>query len=246
MLARRRPGVQRGFTLVELLVVIAIVGVLIGLLLPAVQHSREAARRSHCLNNMKQLGIGILMFVDVHKGRFPFTAHSDVYDSYGNLIKHESWVFTLAPFVESVDAIRICQDDLTGEDRLHADPPGTSYVINEYVSNPKVKGSLTNINQTQQTSKLLLVFEGSDQRDVGNVTLEHVHCSQWYTPINVKRGLDFIWDYTMAAEVAPDRHDNTANYLYADGHVETIPMETVRGWVQDDILNGTNFAKPVK
>ena len=87
---RASPG---GFTLVELLVVIAIIGILIALLLPAVQAAREAARRSQCNNNLKQLALGLHNYHDVNN-RFPY-GHSG--PGTGDSI---SWMTKVLPFIE--------------------------------------------------------------------------------------------------------------------------------------------------
>ena len=92
---------RRGFTLVELLVVIAIIGVLVALLLPAVQSAREAARRTQCLNHLRQIGLGILNYEGAHSV-FPISiAHYQEADVDGNGI---SWMVGILPYLEEASA----------------------------------------------------------------------------------------------------------------------------------------------
>lgn len=117
---------KSGFTLVELLVVIAIIGILIGMLLPAVQQVREAARRTECLNNMRQLGLGCLNFESAYQ-RFPTSGYSGsdawwtntvqlgasfAVDENGNPYSGASegagWLWQILPMIEqgNVEALR--------------------------------------------------------------------------------------------------------------------------------------------
>lgn len=94
-----RTSSKRGFTLVELLVVIAIVGVLVALLLPAVQAAREAARRASCMNNVKQIALGLHNYHDAFK-TLPSAAYCTDASTYAQTHQCHTWVETLFPFIE--------------------------------------------------------------------------------------------------------------------------------------------------
>jgi prepilin-type processing-associated H-X9-DG protein len=80
------------------------------------------------------------------------------------------------------------------------------------------------------------MFEGADDLSV-NLNLEHTHAKQWFSEFNKQRGL-VLWQ--IEQEITTTRHHQTANYLFLDAHVETLPVERISQWVEE----GFEFARP--
>src|SRR6478736_3371474 len=103
---------RSAFTLVELLVVIAIIGVLVALLLPAVQSAREAARRMSCQNNIKQIGIALHNHHDV-KLTFPPGALNT---GHNGTPVYTTWTVEILPFMEQQSLYQLYRQDLVNSD----------------------------------------------------------------------------------------------------------------------------------
>lgn len=119
MMDRARSNCSSGFTLIELLVVVAIIAVLIALLLPAVQQAREAARRTQCKNNLKQIGLALQNYHDAHQTLPP--GYVSRWDASGNDTGPGwGWAAFLLPQIEQTNLYNQIQFTLLIEDPTNA------------------------------------------------------------------------------------------------------------------------------
>ncbi|MGI9456118.1 MAG: DUF1559 domain-containing protein [Aeoliella sp.] len=146
----------RAFTLVELLVVIAIIGILVALLLPAVQSAREAARRMQCKNQIKQLGLGCLLHLDTHgflpSGGWDYDWSADPDRGYGES-QPGGWPYSILTYIEQ-QQLRDLGEGTTGNRRdwerastqLHQTPV-TAFICPSRRSASVYKGAWISVNE---------------------------------------------------------------------------------------------------
>jgi prepilin-type processing-associated H-X9-DG protein len=199
--------------LIELLVVIAIIAVLAGLLLPALGRAKARARATKCLSNLRQVGLASQMYADDFDGQLPQSQHN-----------RASWVGTLQPYLAGTNLHR-CPDDLN-RTRIY------SYAINDFL-NPHPYGAETldfsRLSFMPQPLQTLFMAET-------HVTLtgsDHFHFA------DAQDG--GFGTNAFAEQVDVERHQQQANYLFADGHVEALNWLTVQTRLT---TAGSRFVRP--
>jgi prepilin-type N-terminal cleavage/methylation domain-containing protein/prepilin-type processing-associated H-X9-DG protein len=215
---------RRGFTLIELLVVIAIIAILAAILFPVFARAREKARQSSCLSNVKQLNMGVVMYVQDYDERFPlgFVNRSSFSDRY-------CWPGAIYPYVKNLQVFDCPSQSL--KSRKHPEfgvyyKGSRSYGMNEYLC------------PHSGTPPLLADLDApAETVTIGDIT-PNVAWLTWrmFPPSNGMRGDDFdgsehkSWDHDQPYEYSfnfCERHNGQGNVGFADGHAKSMGYTTL-------------------
>lgn len=230
-----RSRCRRGFTLIELLVVIAIIAVLIALLLPAVQQAREAARRTQCKNNLKQIGLALHNYADTHR-IFPLETYSEARDD-GSLY-FGSWIPQTLAFFEQAGLANLYNHDYSFFDDPNRAAIETRLSLFECPSTP---------GGTQMTETLRVHTSGGWQilTDRGAFTSDYaaqrgVHSGTY--PLYVPGGTSPSNEGIFGGGGTGTRFGNIT-----DGTTNTILVHESAGrteWLRRDRVNNTLVRNP--
>lgn len=205
------------FTLLEMLVAMAVIGLLVAISVPVQSAVRVAANRSVCSSNLRQIGVGLKLYANEHNGAFPPSTHST-----GTLGKQRSWIYQLEAYIGDVDAIRICPAEPESRQQYIRQVGGSSYAMNDLVVDDVRYHNQFWIPEPSRTMLLCVLSE--DRAPSG--TRDHIHGAEWGS-----------WA-AILGDLEPDRHrsgarsatrtSGSSNYLYVDGHVETIEASALK------------------
>jgi prepilin-type N-terminal cleavage/methylation domain-containing protein/prepilin-type processing-associated H-X9-DG protein len=197
---------SKGFTLIELLVVIAIIAILAAILFPVFARARENARRASCMSNLKQIGLGMMMYVQDYDETFPAYAMGT-----------QIWIDLLKPYTKSTQVF------------LCPSAPATTPSNGNYGANWIVLGNDGNTKlaavQSASTTYLLMDWGIYYVQPSDNIVSS---ASWWYLPgMGESGGTCTVVSPYPVQDCASGRHFGGINMTFADGHVK---------WLKDDIV----------
>ena len=222
---------RKAFTLIELLVVIAIIAILAAILFPVFARARENARRASCQSNLKQIGIGIMMYVqDYDETLIPESSGGDPTLETGypaslqSGVYYHLWQHILTPYLKSVQIFNCPSNSATpyngsytGSISYGMDYAPTSYTASANIATVGITEACTSNCGVSVASKGIKLASVEDV--AGTI---YIVDSSYYL---VTVGTNTIGPYPYAK----DRHLDTLNCLFFDGHVKSLKASTIFG-----------------
>ena len=204
-----------GFTLIELLVVVAIISILAAILFPVFARARENARRSSCMSNMKQIGLGIMMYAQDYDEKYPIQINSSNkrYSNPGTAIEANNWILNIYPYVKSWQLFR-CPSAKPYEspDSAHdyMVPSGnnnTNYLASAVI----IRSEGLSMAAIPNASEIVVVQETDTAYSTAQLKPDHYGVSTTFP-----EGVYEYWNYATYNK----NHFDGGNQVFADGHVK--------------------------
>jgi len=220
---------EHGFTLIELLVVVAIMAILAAILFPVFASAQAKARSSACLSNIKQIGLGIMMYTEDYDGTFPLRQYYcsvPTPPGLGYLSRRWGWYNIVYPYVKNADVFN-CPDGIQG---YKSYPYQGHYGMNVHLTGigaPWTSSPAPRHSDIPAPADLLMAFDSgrfvAEYYTVTNPYGEALYmpgtcCGRDPTGSNAGRPLTGFWRYDYQA----GRHNAGNNIVFADGHAKWI------------------------
>jgi prepilin-type N-terminal cleavage/methylation domain-containing protein/prepilin-type processing-associated H-X9-DG protein len=212
----QRPG----FTLIELLVVIAIIAILAAILFPVFAQARERARAATCLSNMKQIGLGMRMYLDDNDGSWPFSWYNQA--QYG-------WDVAIYPYTKNTKIFACPSNPQLPENGTVAGWKGYSGPLSGMVRSYAMNGTVSSDQRTTPVNEASI----DTPADVIMV-LETTDWNYLKTPRPPDHETYVTNKNAVCQHVPFNIHQNGANYLFADTHARWAKVEQTWTWWRAD------------
>jgi len=233
---------MRGFTLIELLVVIAIIAILAAILFPVFARARENARRASCMSNLKQIGLGFMMYVQDYDEKFPpylINYTSPPTEPNGVTPNNPyAWADALQPYIKSTQVFQCPSESKSAPlgvagSPFAGQPDPASWGYTDYWFN----STLSKQSQAIITSASLTVLSGDGSS--GNAYYFYNGCSITGNASDITCDGTTPYSTMLSTKQAGlfSRHLDGINYAFADGHVKWLKSSIVDGGTT---INGSN------